>query len=477
MLAEMGSLRSEGRQSEWFKNALSVVKRKFPEIKAFVLFNSGLDKNLPVDTNIQYLDWRISNPQVFLTSNDIRPTSGQIPFLASIPNNRLKSIKAADATTANFDTIVGVNYLKGLNWLKNYNTLRHKEIVADFAEIKQLGFNTIKRYGPDIYDDNILTTAQQNDLKITYGFFIPDDTDFIGDKKALDELHNTIVSTVRKLKSNTSITAWNLGNTSLQKLENYYNMPDLVYHRYAYARWLKQLVSKMKIEDPSRAISVDLEVSGSLQQTVEFLKIMVPEIDAFGFVYNDRSEEIDLNKFGFPYFVSKVSAGKFMSGSAKNAGVFLADWQDQERENLVTFDGLKDNWGRNKVTLYQLRSKLKHVSVKNPLPKVKILKPAVTIYADRKYQYHALVNIKNQWKLAEGHNSTLTYDWYLVKTDRYGNGISMKYISSGPSVSVRAPTDHKYYQLYLNASSGKDVTTARSRLSIPLIANNDGSIN
>ena len=39
----------------------------------------------------------------------------------------------------------------------------------------------------------------------------------------------------------------------------------------------------------------------------------------------------------------------------KNTGFFIADWQDQERSNLVTFDGLKDNWGRNKVTFINLR--------------------------------------------------------------------------------------------------------------------------
>ena len=47
--------------------------------------------------------------------------------------------------------LAGVNYSKGLNWINNYNTLRNKEIIADFDEIKKLGFNTIKRYGPGVF--------------------------------------------------------------------------------------------------------------------------------------------------------------------------------------------------------------------------------------------------------------------------------------------------------------------------------------
>jgi len=385
--------------------------------------------------------------------------------------------KANEATAsppiAISSAINGINYSKGLNWLTNYNTLRHKEIDEDLKAIRKLGLNTIKRYGPNIYDKDILKTAEAHQLKVMYAFYLPDDIDFINGHKQMKELQDMILKTVKEHKNNKTILAWNLGNTPLQKLENKFYKPQLIYNRYACTEWLNTLISQIRAEDPSRQVSLDVEVNDSFIEDLTFLKNQVPGIDNFGLVITERSpNELDFSKLNSPYFLSKIHAKSFLEKANNNEGFFISDWQDQERKGLVTFDGLRDNWGRNKVLLYDMGKRLNTISHAPVLPKIKILKPAVTLYSGGKYKYQALVDLDNEWKLAEDAGLDLEYRWYLVKTDSYGNGTSIEFIGSGTRVSVKLPKGYKHYQLYLNAFRGNDVSTAKTRLNIPLVTRN-----
>ncbi|MBC7745980.1 MAG: hypothetical protein H7096_12865 [Flavobacterium sp.] len=63
--------------------------------------------------------------------------------------------------------------------------------------------------------------------------------------------------------------------------------------------------------------------------------------------------------------------------------------------------------------------------------------------------------------MADNTKTNLVYNWFLVKTDGYGNGISIKYLSTASNASVKILPGHNYYQLYLNASFGNDVSTTK----------------
>ena len=288
----------------------------------------------------------------------------------------------------------------------------------------------------------------------------------------MNELRNTVLKTVRERKGNKTILSWNLGNTPYQKLENSFYKPQLIYNQFAFAKWLRDLISEIKLADPSRQVSIDMELNGSVADDIAFLEMQVPGIDSYGLVVTERSpSQLNLTTLNVPHFISKIPANSFLKSNRQKEGYFISDWQDQELNGLVTFDGLRDNWGRNKVALYRMGRVQKTVLKTPALPKVKILKPAVTLYANGKYKYHALVDSENEWKIAGETNFNLEYRWYLVKTDSYGNGTSMKLIGSGANVSVKIPEDgYKHYQLYLNAYRGNDVSTAKTKLNIPLIS-------
>src|SRR5690606_29895377 len=113
----------------------------------------------------------------------------------------------------------GVTYSKGHYWYKNIYPLTKKTIRHDFAEMKDAGVNTVKIYGPNVYDHLTFEVAEEQDLKINYSFWIPSPGSFINDTGNLGDLEKTILKTVNKNKDNPGIVAWTFGNSTLQQLD------------------------------------------------------------------------------------------------------------------------------------------------------------------------------------------------------------------------------------------------------------------
>src|SRR5690606_1605629 len=149
--------------------------------------------------------------------------------------------------------------------------LRKKDIAADFVEMKKVGFNTVKHYGPSVYDRNILRVAQQEAINVSYGFWLPDHLDYMSDGKELNEYATRVFRTVKSLKDNKNIVMWNISNNPLKGMSYRYFKPDFNYHREAYTGWLKQLIAGMKAIDPKRPISVDIDIDASLEEQAHWL--------------------------------------------------------------------------------------------------------------------------------------------------------------------------------------------------------------
>ena len=92
-----------------------------------------------------------------------------------------------------------------------------RDMIADFDEMKKAGINSIKRYGPDIYDRNILKIAEKTNIQVHYGYWISDELDFAGDKQQLEKLKRKILNSVDHLKDEKNIRSWNIGNRSFSK--------------------------------------------------------------------------------------------------------------------------------------------------------------------------------------------------------------------------------------------------------------------
>ena len=464
MLAEMGTLTKGVEQEEWMKKAFQSIRSDFPEIKAFVLFNSDVDKNTPVQDG-KMLDWRVEDPRS--TALFVEQTGRKLFWLNT---GKLKSLKPVDIPYQRLNTsfanqIKGVNYAKGQNWTTNGHALKKKEIKADVAAMKNLGMNTVKYFGLNIYDRTVLNVARDNGIKVAYSFWIADLASF-SDKSVRDDLADKILEAVSDHKHDQNIVMWNLANSPLKAMAEKFAKPDLFYAKETYIKWLQNLVRRMKIEDSTRPVSVDIDMGDDLQENVNLLAANIPAIDCFGIVA-EENDDLDLKSLKQPYFLSKVSTRTYLEKSGAKAGVFIANWQDEKSAMYVTFDGLKDDTGLKKYEFYRLANHWKAQALPDEIPPVKILRPATTISANVPATFNAVVLDHNKWEFAnQEHN--ISFRWELVKHDRFGNPLEVKSLGKGATISFSVPTNPARYKLNLYAIRGPQVKLVRSRLNIPL---------
>ncbi|RKR85747.1 cellulose synthase/poly-beta-1,6-N-acetylglucosamine synthase-like glycosyltransferase [Mucilaginibacter gracilis] len=116
MLAEMGSLSSAGRQSEWLNGAFTSIPANFPEIKAVVLFNTAVDKNIVGSNSAKPYNWQVSDwnsLSIKLSHLVGKDQTAQYPGMSTLIVDQIlpKPIRLTDKTT--FNLCRGVNYTKG----------------------------------------------------------------------------------------------------------------------------------------------------------------------------------------------------------------------------------------------------------------------------------------------------------------------------------------------------------------------------
>ncbi|SIO50041.1 glycosyltransferase family 2 protein [Chitinophaga niabensis] len=454
MVSEMGSLVNAGNQEQWLKEAFNAIRQDFREIHAAVLFNSAYDKNVlrpGIDT---LLNWKVQQPQLL---SFWKTDEEQYALLPEIKRTASSTLKMPD-------TIKGVGYHKGEQWFRNLHTLTSREITSDIEEMKSLGINTILRYGPGVYDRNILNIARKKGMRIQYGFWVPDITDMESDRKKLSGLEAAILQRISELKNNPDIIAWNIGNPNFQQLARLYYKPALLYQQDAYIKWLQGLVAAIKQIDPGRPVTVDVRLAENIAATLHFMHTALPEADAFGIIANDDSLQLQqLHNISQPYFFNQLSVAQYVKGQYTGRPVFITNWQDQESRDHVTFDGLKDHWGRFKPAFYELGGTVPAAE----LPRIKILRPAQATYVNARLTYHALVYRHHEWALTN-ERERIKFEWHLVKGDGKGRLVFLKSLGTGPYITLSIPENPALYRLYLQAINGNNVTTALSPLNTPL---------
>ncbi len=468
MIAEMGSASDAGDQARWFSDAFRAISIRFPEIHAQVFFNTGYDKNVTAGDTAQYLDWAIRQPGQLLTSLNSYPRL----------QGPATSVTAAITRTAGYaptlppgqklpDSIRGLRYQKAEDWFRNRYTLTRRETARDLQQMKQLGVNTIRRYGPGVYDRNVLAEAGNHGIHMHYGFWLPDVTDMDRDSTALAQMRENILRTIAKHRSDTVITAWHLGNNAWQQLAMHHYKPALLYQQQRYLRWLEGLAAAIKAADPLRPITTDVIFNPGIAPGLPQLRMHLPAIDAFGIeVTDDTSGLAALISGGFPCFISRMPVSEF--ATLPPVPAFVTNWQDLETRDFVTFDGLTDHRGRYKQDWYRLMGLWSKAPIQSPLPKVKILRPSRTTLPGFRLTYNALVSTGNGWRLAVPGKDHLQFEWYLVHTDNYGNPLRLQQVGEGTSLDLTIPDKPMQYRLYLEATQKGSASTDISTLNTPL---------
>ncbi|WP_223233371.1 glycosyltransferase [Chitinophaga sp. CF418] len=463
MVAELGSLKKEGNQQGWLQDAFADMGKRFPEIKAAVLFNSGYDANVVDKKDGGVLDWRLSEPVASLQAmhklqkndNDIaRP----LPALASVPishnNERL------------MDTVRGVIYAKAIPWFRSLHTLTRREVERDLKDMQRLGINTLRRYGPGVYDHNILAVAKETGMKVQYAFWMPDEDRDISQEQRRQDFMESVIATVKKRKDDESIIGWHLSNNAWRRLQQMYVKPSLLRHQEEYLHWVKELVLQIRAVDPERPVTLDVPLDSQVTGTLQTFASAIPEISCLGLAAPDDTTKITLPETSIPWFASEIGVDQYIASGTRKP-VFINSWQDLQTRNTVSFNGLLDHERHYKPDYLRLASYW-HVKTSNPrLPAVKILRPARVTLPGTVLSYHALVYNNGRWSLKDPVNRKLHFEWFLCKTDGWGHAIYMRRLGTGTGVEVRMPDSPELYRLYLMVSKGGYAVNASSPLNTP----------
>lgn len=473
MIAEMGSLAMAGNQELWLEDAVSSINNNFSEVHAFILFNTSQDRNILRPTVGSMLNWKLVNPEhVFAAEN--RYSRLNKKENAPPNENMLTDIPPDPATPGSpppaiSNLIRGVKYHKGENWFRNLHTLTRREITKDFIGMKAIGVNTIFRSGPGVYDRNILKVADELDMNIHYGFWIPELTDMNEDRKMLARLEKSITRQVEELKDNRHILAWNINNNGWQHLTKKYFKPELFYQQKVYLTWLKKLAAEIKAIDNTRPLTIDVDLNAGIANTLRALQQEIPQADAFGIVMNnDTTGLAQLDKVTIPHYISQISIAAYAKLPNKQVSAFISNWQDQATRDYVTFDGLTDHWGRYKSSYYQLGGYWGKIAHSAKIPPIHILRPAKATFPNSHLTYSALIYRNNEWKVAGAASDHLKFEWYLIKTGNYGNPVFLKKLGTGPSIIINIPENPDLYRIYLEAVKDKDATGVKSVLNTGL---------
>lgn len=465
MLAEFGSVKIGDRQKEWVRGAMNSMQDQFREISAVVMFNSALDKNIPANDWYQekYIDWTIDSLDIVLSSFQRKPVGSLTPAVQQNQDHVTTPITRHQ--------IRGVRYMKGVEWKNSYYALTKEVLEQDFESIKTSGINTIQFKGGNIYDYNILSASENHDLKVIYEFGLDNSAGFINDPDALQEMRERVLEKIHDLKGRENI----IGYSFNYDLENYFHKPLLFYQRRAYLEWFSSLVQEIKEIDSRNSVMVNLALDSETGQKIQSIEQHVL-VDSYGLLVQDTTGLRDIRNLeedtGASVFISSLDPRILAenSSSFEEMDVILQNWQDERKSNLLTFDGLIDFKGQEKLVLKEIAGIWSNSpEAVRDIP-ARILKPARPLIPGHQYTYHAMLYTEHEWILALQDSKHYQFSWSLVKKDSFGNHLALKELGSGPSVDIQIPEQYKHYEVLLTTkdNEGEFIVQNRTSLHTPL---------
>ncbi|MCR9152908.1 MAG: glycosyltransferase [Bacteroidetes bacterium] len=366
------------------------------------------------------------------------------------------------------------NYYKGLEWQNTRHPLFRRVIEKDFQEMKDLGIGHIYRYGPSIYNDNILKEAEIQDFGISYSFYIGDLKNFDADNPALVAREKLILNEVKSKLDEESIKDWHLGGSIYGKLDQYFYPPQLSYQRQLLLKWLGSLTEKIKTLDPNRAISLELEYNINVAREAATLYNALEDIDAIGIDISTNPPDAlrlkaQMASCKRPLFIK--AAGPELGAELAKEGYYVSfsAWQDDIFESHVSLNGLKNLDGYKKEGFAVLEKGLQKPKMPAPLQLegFKVIPTARAVFAGQSQTFTCLIKANEKWRVLPA--DSLQVDWYLVRINEDGVPVLInKLDQSGPYIPLTLPSNPDQYLLVAYLIEEGYTMVAKTSLNTPL---------
>lgn len=511
MLAEFGSTSYSEEGSNWVNKSLQEIKSKYPEILSVVLFFSDMDRNWITDwrpnENDNFIDWTYNLSEISSSVGLFDLVKLPKPDANEIQEPR-KS-KNIVGEPGEFTLLVdqehfymkGICYNTGHDWEEGFIPLSRRQVAGDFKKILGTGANTIRRYEPSIYDRNIFKEANEQGLKIMYGFWFDPKEDYLNDKRKLAAYENKVLKYVRAYKDEPSIIAWSIGNETWGLLKKFYGQPYLTLVRQGYIKFLENLAQKIHEIDPYRPVFSSEEHDNiRLVATIMDFKKYAPSLDAIGINSYYEENISNLNEIftsidpDRPYAVTEFGPKGYwnqelgdyrndsilieLSSVAKgnsykrqwdnyiepnrgsNLGGFAFSWQDRF-EGTATWFGITSFKGHPKPVYHYLASAWKGTPLaENAFPELNIVGPWQGVGPkERIWLTAAIIN---------DYQGDLTYEWHVYEegTWKKSNPVTNS-LKNGQFVEIKMPRNESRIYVHAYDTLGNVITASR-----PLITAN-----
>ena len=161
-------------------------------------------------------------------------------------------------------------YIKGVG-LGDYLTPENMDELFSLA--KEVGANAIRRWGKSDYDDLMLDKAQEYNIKVVMGYWLPTDIDYLEDDYSKEATLERIKDYVAAHKNHPALLAWNIGNEVI-----IYGKKEREEERVEFAKFLEEACQLVKKLDPNHPIIY----AGAGLTALRYIKEYTPSLDIYG---------------------------------------------------------------------------------------------------------------------------------------------------------------------------------------------------
>jgi cellulose synthase/poly-beta-1,6-N-acetylglucosamine synthase-like glycosyltransferase len=361
-------------------------------------------------------------------------------------------------------------YDKGFYWFRNRHTMGQKTLEADVAAIKEIGINTIERTMPGFYDIKLGEILVKNQMNLIPRFWLLATPEVVADDRQLQQQKEKILSVVKANLNKKNIIAWSLGEDVLFSLDNQLYKPAYFYYQQKYVAWLADVTREIRLLDTYRPIIMDLQWDEKGRTRFQYYKQHVPLINQYMLVADVKYKQGLAEPLEDGMAWGRVAVELWPLVPAIRQSGTIPAWQDIENTDFVTINGLLDLSGRKKEWYRDVKRFWGGTPTDpSPIPEIRILKPASYTNENTELLYHVMYRQnKSLWRIYQDGVKGINFEWYLVRTDQYGNTMFIKKVGEGATIALTMPKDPQYYQLYVEAIVGRDVKMASSTLNTPL---------
>ncbi|WP_328471242.1 discoidin domain-containing protein [Actinoplanes sp. NBC_00393] len=148
--------------------------------------------------------------------------------------------------------------VNGSPWEVKGMTYGPPQAAADgyMRDLKNMGVNTIRIWGPDAATPSLLDTAARHGIKVIVGLWLNHGADYVNDSAYKTAVKAEIVAKVNELKNRSGVLLWDVGNEVILEMQNYGLSAEVVEaRRVAYAKFVNEIAEAIHAADANHPVT------------------------------------------------------------------------------------------------------------------------------------------------------------------------------------------------------------------------------